>query len=236
MVNALTLVVHVKSNKLDTVIAQEWLAQSGQLFLSIRILSFSRKHRQVVLALAEIINQYTNRWSDLDLCIPQCLYQFFRATDNHAPILRSIRFHSAFTYTDDVQNFQLTCPRLERADLSLFQIDGTNIQWDNLTHLILQYASISDSFLIMSKTPRLVFCQISLSRYEIGVPILPLILESLKTLQLSSSNIFHHLITRTWKNSIFQKTLCQWTTLPPSKDLPVHCVLFPWSLNALKIL
>ena len=41
------------------------------------------------------------------------LYQFFRATDNHAPILRSIQLDAP--YECSAQNFQLTCPRLERA-------------------------------------------------------------------------------------------------------------------------
>ena len=193
------LAVEVKSNKLDAVIAQEWLARSGQLPLSIRIISAHRrpnKTRQGVSALAEIINQYSTRWSNFDLLMPRSFYQFFRATDNHAPNLRSIRFHTSQT---DAPNFQLTCPRLERADLSSFQIDGTNIQWDNLTHLILQRMTFSDSFFIMSKTRRLVFCQIS-SPYEIGVPSLPrIILESLRTLHFSLyDNTFaflDHLIT-----------------------------------------
>ena len=180
-----SLVVYLNQ---PTAIVQEWLARSGQLPLSIRILS-----RKPTKALAEIINQYSNRWSDLDLCIPQYFYPFFRATDNHAPILRSIRFHSS--YTEDALHFQLTCPRLERVDLLSFEIDGTNIQWDNLTHLVLQHMSISDSFLIMSKTPRLVFCKISCSPCGEEGPG-PIILESLRTLQLNSSHIFlKYLIT-----------------------------------------
>jgi F-box-like len=179
---------------LHMAMVKEWLDRSGQLPLTIRILSPPRKpiksHQVVVtLALAEIINQYCHRWSDLDLCIPQCFYQFFHATDNHAPILRSIRFHSSYTNdTDDVRNFELTCPRLERADLSSYQMDRTNIQWDNLTHLILQHTSISNSSLIMCKAPRLVFCQISYPRYEAEVQSEPLILESLRTLQLISND------------------------------------------------
>jgi hypothetical protein len=43
---------------------------------------------------------------------------------------------------------------LEIADLSLFPLNGTNIQWDNLTHLTLVLPiSIIDSFLILRKTP-----------------------------------------------------------------------------------
>ena len=37
---------------------------------------------------------------------------------------------------------------------------GSNIQWDNLTHLTLHSMSITDSFLILRKTPRLVFCKV----------------------------------------------------------------------------
>ena len=51
-----------------TGITQEWLARSGQLPLSIRILSTF--YNKTVFALADIVNQYSTRWSELDLYIP----------------------------------------------------------------------------------------------------------------------------------------------------------------------
>ena len=69
-----------------TGIAQEWLARSGQLPLSICIYAEPDYH-QAVSALADIINPYSSRWSDLDLYIPQNCYQYFHAT---TPILKSI--------------------------------------------------------------------------------------------------------------------------------------------------
>ena len=172
-----------------TGIAQEWLARSGQLPLSIRI--SSTFHNESVSALFDIINQYSNRWSDLDFNIPDHCYELFHATDNHAPILRSIRFHShedihmgAFASNLEIQ---LTCPRLERASFFDFPMDGTNMQWDNLTHLTLLSMSIYDSFLILRKTPRLVFCEFSgfylnhsLEEHDIGAPVLT----PLRSLQL----------------------------------------------------
>jgi hypothetical protein len=62
------------------------------------------------------------------------------------------------------------------------------IQWDNLTHLSLLYStSIVKSFLILRKTPRLVFCKISGFRFSpdeepIGAPVLTLV--SLRSLHL----------------------------------------------------
>ena len=148
---------------ISTCIAQEWLARSGQLPLSIRISSRSYNHNaisHIISALANVINQYSNRWSELDLYIPGFYYQCFHATHNHAPILKSIRFQCPFNSNTVNSNFQLTCPRLERASLCLFPMDGTNIQWDNLTHLNLQSMSVTNSFLILRKTPRLVFCKV----------------------------------------------------------------------------
>ena len=186
-----SLVIRVKRSKRNShvIIAQEWLTRSGQLPLSIRILSslyepIPKSSRQEVSALADIINPYSARWSNFDLCMPRCFYQFFRATNNHAPILKSIRFHCSSKY--DAENFQLTCPRLERANLSLFRMDGTNIQWDNLTHLNLHNMSIIDSFLILCKTLRLVFCKISYVRLHDGEPSV-VILTSLRSLQLITS-------------------------------------------------
>jgi hypothetical protein len=85
-----SLVVRVPSKNdpcTATGIAQEWLARSGQLPLSIRILvnTFGIIHS----ALVDIINQYSTRWSDPDLYLPSHYYQHFHATDD-APILKSI--------------------------------------------------------------------------------------------------------------------------------------------------
>jgi hypothetical protein len=164
-------------------IAQEWLARSGQLPLSIRI--YSRFYNKTVSALADIINQYSTRWSELDLYVPEQFYQ--QATDNHAPILKFIRFRGSVDGT--YLNFQLTCPRLERANLSSFPMNGTNIQWDNLTHLTLNFMSITDSFLILRKTPRLVFCKASfLQSGGVGEIVLTS-LRSLRSLQLEISSL-----------------------------------------------
>ena len=182
--------------KPHTAIVQEWLARSGQLPLSIRILAHPykpvpRDWHQAISALADIINQYSNRWFEFDLCIPHYFHQFFRATDNHAPILRSIRFDAS--YTGDAPNFQLTCPRLERAYLSSFPMGGINIQWDNLTHLTLENTSFIDSFHVLRRTPRLVFCKISYAQLEIGVPSQPLILASLRTLLIPNYCFYEYL-------------------------------------------
>ena len=173
---------------LVTGMAQEWLGRSGRLPLFIQILSTF--DNESVSALVDVINQYSNRWSDLDLDIPERYYQLFHATDNHAPILKSIRFHCPYK-SDAIStsnlNLQLTCPRLERACLTNFPLDGTNIQWDNLTHLTLHYMSIFDSFIILRKTPRLVFCEgsgsCSYRRFEEGDIEAP-VLTSLRSLQL----------------------------------------------------
>ena len=168
-----------------TGIAQEWLARSGQLPLSIHILSTF--YNKAVIALVDIINQYSTRWSELDLDIPDSYFQYFHATDNHAPILKSIRFQRSTTARE--VNFQLTCPRLERATLSYFPLEGTNIQWDNLTHLSLYSMSNMDCFLILRKTPRLVFCEISsfFSHHRLEGQITP-VLTSLKSLHLSNGS------------------------------------------------
>ena len=171
---------------MPTGIAQEWLARSGQLPLSIRILAYP-VYRPAVSALAEIINQYSSRWCDLDFHMPQRHYRYFHAT---APILKSIRFHS-LDYNATKLDFQLTSPRLERVSVS-FPIGETNIQWDNLIHLTLNSISIADSFLILRKTPRLVFCKISSFCAGYQEPIIgraPLVLRSLRSLQLT---IFDH--------------------------------------------
>jgi hypothetical protein len=105
---------------------------------------------------SNIVNQYSSRWSDLDLYIPESYYPQFYGTDNHAPILKSIRFHCSDSATLKLQ--PLTCPCLERATLSFFPW-GTEL--DNLTHLTLYAMSIDDSLRILRMTPRLVFCEIA---------------------------------------------------------------------------
>ena len=181
-----SLVVRVSSNHDPHIIAgvaQEWLARSGQLPLSIRISAFDNK--TPLSALADIINQHSTRWSYLDLSMPPDCYQHFRAIDNHAPTLKSIRFHSQSDVAMSLKLPLLTCPRLERASLEKFPMNGSNIQWDNLTHLTLCYMSITDSFLILRKTPRLVFCKVT--GIDMGYTrenIEALVLTSLRSLHL----------------------------------------------------
>ena len=194
-----SLVVRVKRNHDADIlagIAQEWLARSGRLPLSIRI--FSEYHgSNKISALADIINLYSARWSDLDLYIPVSCYQHFHATDNHAPILKSIRFRSS-AYFGMMTNFQLTCPRLERACLSSLSLYGSNIQWDNLTHLTLHRMSIVRSLRILRETPRLVFCKVldSYSRFvepNIGLSGTPFI-TPLRSLQLLITSHAEHFL------------------------------------------
>ena len=183
-----SLVIHVPcihKSHITTGIAREWLARSGQLPLSIRI--YSKSYNKPVSSLADIINQYSPRWSDLDLHMPDSYYQSFHATDSHAaPILKSIRLHcSAHAKMNLNLNLQLTCPRLERASLSCFPMDGTNIHWGNLTHLTLHFMSIIDFFLILRRTPRLVFCKLStLCSLDRGPVTGPPVVTSLRSLQL----------------------------------------------------
>ena len=183
-----SLVVLVPSKHdlhITTGMAEEWLARSGQLPLSIRII-VSGSYKKTISALANIINQYSTRWSHLDLEMPLHCYQHFHATDNHAPILKSIQFHGLNRAMG--LNFELTCPRLERAILS-FPMGGINIQCDNLTHLTIHSMPIIDSLLILRKTSRLVFCKVSGSceRYR-GPSLGALVLTSLKSLQLLIAN------------------------------------------------
>ena len=184
-----SLLVRVTSKHIVTGIAREWLARSGQLPLSIRIYAAEMHNHGIISALADIINQYSTRWSDLDLYIHSYFWKYFHVTDNHAPILKSIRFHTFSTLGSRLMNlnFQLTCPRLERAFFSNFPL---NIQCDNLTHLTVESIPTIDSFLILRKTPRLVFCKISgfchriVGEYHIGPPVLT----SLRSLRLGMMN------------------------------------------------
>jgi hypothetical protein len=165
---------------------REWLSRSGQLPLSIRI--SSTFYNETVLALVDIINEYSPRWSNLDLYIPEGCYKRFHSVDNHAvfhaPVLKSIRLFRTIRDKETNLNFQLTSPRLERANLFNIPMDGSNIQWDNLAHLTLDSMSITDTLHILRKTPRLVSCRVdSLSRSKqiIGPPVL----SSMKSLLLS---------------------------------------------------
>ena len=182
-----SLMVYVSGNDSHTTIVKQWLARSGQLPLSISIYSVSNWRQ--VLAVANIINQYSSRWFELDLVLPLSFYQYFHATDNHAPILKFLRFHGADQYRSREGVFHLSCPRLEKADFTSFQMNGMYIQCDNVTHLDLYDMSTIDSLLILRMTPRLVFCSISFfakqSRARTGA-----ILTSLKFLQLHTSS-FH---------------------------------------------
>ena len=182
--SSLIILIPNEHSRIVTGIAEEWLARSGQLPLSICISSTS--YNDAISALADIINQYSARWSDLDLYVPDDYYHHFHATDNHAPILKSIRFICSKNAKD--LKFRLTCPRLERANLVNFSLKKSSIQWDNLTHVTLNTMSINNSLLILRNTPRLVFCHISGSHTPpapFGAPILGApVVTSLRSLEM----------------------------------------------------
>ena len=174
------------SSQMVTDIAREWLARSGYLPLSIRI--SSRPKHKALARVANIINEYSTRWSEIDLYMPLRYFQYFHATDNHAPILKSIRFFCPENEASNTLKFQpLNCPRLERACLSFVPLKGTNIQWDNITHLTLHSMFIIDSLHILRKTPRLILCKVTgfrsgHRRKNVGAPVVT----SLRCLQLRS--------------------------------------------------
>ena len=190
-----SLVVDVIPSKRDwqVTIVQEWLARSGQLPLSIRIRAFShtvKACKPAVAALADSLNQYSARWSDFGLHIPQSLYRCFHAT--YAPILKSIRFYPREDrYNPRTDFFRINCPRLQRVWLSRCSPSLVNIQWDNLTHLYLDRMRLRNCLLILRKTlPQLVF--LSFSRSEgIELPGEPVVtsLRSLRVDRIGSSDI-----------------------------------------------
>jgi hypothetical protein len=77
-------------------------------------------HR-AVLALADIINQFSTGWSDFGLCMPQYFHRLFQS-----------------------------CPYPQIHSISLFtpiRWGELDIQWDNLTHLHLHNMYFVDCFL-----------------------------------------------------------------------------------------
>jgi hypothetical protein len=233
-----SMVVHNPSKHFVTGIAPEWLTRSGLLPLSIRISSTFEYLNNAVFALVDIINQYSTRWSNLDLKIPDVCYQRFHAVGNHAPILRSIGIHCSADVGPRSLNFQLkSCPRLERASLSKFPMDGSNFQWDNLTHVTLLSMSLPDTFRILRKTPRLVVCQIGGFTFEQHIE--PPILSSMRSLLLLNMSIakdlldslvaphleefnlpfFHHLGTEAVITSFFRRSACSLRSLSMEFDI-----------------
>jgi hypothetical protein len=248
-----SLVVRVSSKQDSHVInsiAQEWLSRSGQLPLSIyiRTKSVTVWLYHQISALANIVNHYSSRWSNLDLYIPRLCYQYFHGLGNGtATILKSIRFHCLDNVMD--LDFPLTCPRLERVNLTLFSLSGTSIQWDNLTHLTLLFTrfrhfdatltiiqwdnlthlsllssmSTFESFLILRKTPRLAFCTISgfpsSDKEPIGAPVLTLAsLRSLHLITHFAKYILNNLIAPRLEELSLPKFYIQ------SMDIPMEVV------------
>ena len=182
--SSLLVCIPTNDSRMAVGLAQEWLERSGQLPLTIRIISMS-EGGGAILAVADIVNQYSARWFKLDLSISDYSFHHFQPIDNHAPMLKSIRFYCAgdemtFNFQQEFQ--PLTCPCLEKATLSFFP---RGIEFDNLTHLTIVSMSIFDSLLILRMTPRLVFCEISgFSQEERDPNPGAIVLPSLRSLRL----------------------------------------------------
>ena len=202
LVNGLwsSLVAHIPVS--HTAIAQGWLAHPRRPASSSCIDSYLFKslwtyNCQAVSALADIIldiiNQYSTRWSDFDLVMPQsCFYQFFffHATDHHAPMESYPRAQNLFD-----SPYKQRCRKLiPSANLSAFEWShfiicstwSSRCQWMgsmfNRTIFNLHSSSMSiiDSFLIPRNlnTSRLVFVKFQVPAtvltilYSIGASVL----------------------------------------------------------------
>ena len=187
-----SLVVSVIPSKRDlqATIVQEWLARSGQLPLSIRIRVYpdtAEACEPAVAVLADSLNQYSTRWSDFGILMPQILYRYFHAT--YAPNLKSIRLYSRDDRNDSRTDFHINCPHLQRAWLSFCSPSIINIQWDNLTHLYLESMRLHDCLLILRKTlPQLVFLSFnSIGGMELAEESVVTSLRSLRVDRIGSS-------------------------------------------------
>ena len=141
--------------KSQVCLAQDWLARSGQLPLSIRLVvkcDLTDFNLPLATTLSTLVSDLSSRWHTLHLDVPWKIYRIFSSgPEFSAPILESLYFHS-----DDVQRSEfalLHCPRLQELHTTNVSLHRIKVPMDNITRAYTNNLGFEDCRKILEECP-----------------------------------------------------------------------------------
>ncbi|KDR86022.1 hypothetical protein GALMADRAFT_398637 [Galerina marginata CBS 339.88] len=162
--------IHVKISPktmaMKTELANEWLARSGQLPLTI-VVSWMKKQTSgasvSIDPLIDTINSYANRWRSLEVKLPFTPLSRLFSNPVHQNQLEVLKIsclpqRPAPTDTPIFANVNL---HPQRVQLVYLPLDSINLRWDKMTHLDVDEPFIDQCLEILSHAPHLQYCTFS---------------------------------------------------------------------------
>ncbi|KAF9528692.1 hypothetical protein CPB83DRAFT_854119 [Crepidotus variabilis] len=120
---------------------REWLARSGHLPLSIWLSSSEDVPWAVTNAegILKAINDYSNRWQNVDIRLPSACYRYLPPPEEHLPILQSITLRPPGGQGDRTHRVNIfNTPQLTRLSLQCLYLRSIRFNWEVITKLELE--------------------------------------------------------------------------------------------------
>ena len=173
--SSISIIINFNPQRLSqqTLLAEEWLARSGQRELSIQVHSQGHHIDDVMedteidylvflmRPLIGVLVQYSYRWKSLDLLLPTCLFNYIIPPNNNAPLLERLKVEpppKGSSRPGDALRFNLT-PLLQRVDIRDLKLKILEVQWDILTHFSGVGMSVDECLEVFRRTRRLQHCR-----------------------------------------------------------------------------
>ena len=168
---------------------RQWLCRSGDLPLSIRLVSEDEIQwgaRFTPATAIQIVNEYSARWRNLDLRLPTSCYKYLPPSDASLPLLTSLTLNPMGGQGERRHKLDMsTSARIHNLTLSCVYLVSVKFQWDQVMHLYLQAFYVDECLEVLRQTPQLVSCAlVNIIGGDDGhaLPNSPVLLSSLKTL------------------------------------------------------
>lgn len=173
--SSISIIINFNPQRLSqqTLLAEEWLARSGQRELSIQVHSQGHHIDDVMedteidylvflmRPLIGVLVQYSYRWKSLDLLLPTCLFNYIIPRNNNTPLLERLKVEpppKGSSRPGDALRFNLT-PLLQRVDIRDLKLKILEVQWDILTHFSGVGMSVDECLEVFRRTRRLQHCR-----------------------------------------------------------------------------
>lgn len=198
---SLTVHVDFARQPTQTRLTQEWLARSGKLPLSIRLVDYKQRNDDINLIrpLISAINQYAQRWRNLHIHLPTCMFPWFKPVGNHVPMLEYLKVEGKHHFANDDWMDENTrdllwlgdTPSLKYLSTSRISLINLKVGWENVTHFAGENVSIAECLEIVRRAPLLehcVFQSTSGSTEDLPPPSAPILVQRLRTFSVTFPN------------------------------------------------
>lgn len=225
----------------QTRLVQEWLARSGNMPLSIRLVDNLQQRNDdisVVAPLITTINQYALRWRNLHIHLPTCMFPYFQPVGKRAPMLRYLKVEGKHHFSNDDSMDDTTfdvlrlgeTPALKYVSTHRISLVHLDMDWGNITHFAGDNMTVVECLEVVSRTPLLEHCAFqstSGSTHGYTLPSAPILAQCLRSFSVTFPNQNGQALIQSVTSPLLESFS---VIAPPSGCLPAfflrsHCPL-----------